>query len=104
MCGVSNQRRCESHALFLEALRSNSDEQSGIEIGKCILHSDLHLQFLRTMAGAAVRYATKQIQCTFPVANVLLISMGRAPVNAFNDALWFELRDHFRVAVSPPAR
>ena len=25
--------------------------------------------------------------------------MGRAPVNAFNDALWFELRDHFRAAV-----
>ena len=63
-------------------------------------HLTVTFALLESMAAAAVRYATKQIQCTFPVANVLLISMGRGPVNAFNDALWFELRDHFRAAVS----
>lgn len=36
-------------------------------------------------------YPTKFIHATFPSESVLLLTMNRNPVNAFNTALWLEL-------------
>lgn len=50
-------------------------------------------------------YPTEHVAASFPSPYVLLLSMQRAPVNAFNNALWFELAAHFDVAsVDPEAR
>ncbi|GAA5898526.1 hypothetical protein JCM5296_006486 [Sporobolomyces johnsonii] len=47
-------------------------------------------------------YNGKLIQATFPTPNVLLLSLNRPPVNAFNSALWAELPDHFNRASADP--
>ncbi|GAA5921096.1 hypothetical protein JCM1841_002413 [Sporobolomyces salmonicolor] len=50
-------------------------------------------------------YNSKLIQATFPSPNVLLLSLNRPPVNAFNYALWAELPEHFnRASVDPDVR
>lgn len=50
-------------------------------------------------------YPTQHVSASFPSPYVLLLSMHRAPVNAFNTALWFELGAHFDVAsVDPDVR
>lgn len=43
-------------------------------------------------------YPTEYIHASFPSTGVLLLTMNRTPVNAFNTNLWLELGKHFDVA------
>ncbi|POY70947.1 hypothetical protein BMF94_6035 [Rhodotorula taiwanensis] len=47
-------------------------------------------------------YSSKLIQCSFPVEHVLLVSLARPPVNAFNDDVARELQLHLETASKDP--
>lgn len=47
-------------------------------------------------------YPVRNILAAYAAPNVLLLSLARAPVNAFNDDLWHELREVFDAASEDP--
>jgi enoyl-CoA hydratase/carnithine racemase len=56
-------------------------------------------------SSANATYPNAQIKATFPSPGVLLLTLARPPVNAFNNSLWFELGASFDVAsVDPEVR
>ncbi|KAM0749496.1 ClpP/crotonase [Meredithblackwellia eburnea MCA 4105] len=47
-------------------------------------------------------YKVRNILASYPLPNVLQLSFNRAPVNAFNDAFWEEMGEHFTTATNDP--
>lgn len=64
----------------------------------------LHLELILTLytQPRTMTYSSKLIQCSFPVEHVLLVSLARPPVNAFNDDVARELQLHLETASKDP--